>query len=134
MAYSNRYFHMLVGWSEDKSRYVDLTSRGPEYGDVGEVFDNMIQMTVFGPIYGTANYGEIGIWLTEKQQDDLIAGILERRGIHPANSKPAIEDMLHTHYPIHADGEVQSVIHPAKFKSYSLTKYSLLVNIQGVVS
>jgi len=81
MAHSNHYFHMPTMLSPE--RHIDLLSRTEEYGESGEVFDNIIQMVVKGPIYGstTIKEGEVGIWLTEKEQDDLIAGILERRGV-----------------------------------------------------
>lgn len=104
MAHSNHYFRMNTKLSPE--RHIDLLSRGPEYGEVGEVFNNMIQLVVKGPIYGTEDNGEIGIWLTQKEQDDLIVGILERRGL-------AIYRYCGTeHGEIHSDGQQQSSIHP----------------------
>jgi hypothetical protein len=98
-------------------RHIDLLARTPEYGEVGEVFDNMIQMVVKGPIYGstTIKEGEIGIWLTEQEQDDLIAGILERRGISQKAYQGFLFGVSGAHYnPITAEGDMQSSIHPHK--------------------
>lgn len=108
MAHSNHYFRMNSKLSSE--RHVNLLARTPEYGEVGEVFDNMIQMVVKGPIYGstTIKEGEVGIWLTEQEQDDLIAGILERR------NKKIMELCWLDENPITAEGSEQSRIHPAK--------------------
>lgn len=111
MAHSNKYFHMLT---KNGDRYVDLTARTPEYGENDEVFNNMIQMTVYGPIYGTADKGEVGIWLTEQEQDDLIAGILERRGIKLVKMEISEEWVEIPITPISATGNEQSFIHPTE--------------------
>jgi hypothetical protein len=96
-------------------RHIDLLARTPEYGEVGEVFDNMIQMVVKGPIYGstTIKEGEVGIWLTEQEQDDLIAGILERRGMQLVYTKDGLQVWSNLD-PITAEGNEQSRIHPHK--------------------
>ncbi len=117
MAHSNHYFHMVNKLSSE--RHIDLLARTPEYGEVGKVFDNMIQMVVKGPIYGstTIKEGEIGIWLTEQEQDDLIAGILERRGIKLVKMEISEEWVEIPITPITADGNEQSRIHPHKLPS-----------------
>jgi hypothetical protein len=116
MAHSNHYFHMVV---RNADGYIDLLARTPEYGEVGEIFDNMIQLIVKGPVYGTTEQGEIGIWLTEQEQDDLIHAIYERRGLRwcGGGSKPAYKERFFNYVetePIHAEGDQQSYIHPAK--------------------
>jgi hypothetical protein len=52
--------------------------------------------------------------LTEQQQDDLIAGILERRGvkIHAIKSWLRYSETLDRPFPISSDGQQQSKIHP----------------------
>lgn len=53
--------------------------------------------------------------LTEQEQDDLIVGILERRGvkIHAIKSWLRYSEALDRPCPINSDGQEQSKIHPA---------------------
>lgn len=94
--------------TRNQKRYIDFLARESEYGEAGEVFENMIQMVVHGPIYGTPNEGDVGIWLTEQEQDDLIAGILERRGVQSYKLGDRFPEKA-----ISAIGNEQSRIHPA---------------------
>ena len=109
MSHSNHYFSL----DPSPLRSIDLISRTEEYS-------NAVQMVVKGPVYGMAEHAEIGIFLSEEEQDILIAGILERRGISAIETFAAIyqlRDNAVAGKEISSDGSEQSIISPAQKKS-----------------
>jgi hypothetical protein len=66
--------------------------------------DNHIRMIISDDVFDTTS----AITLTEQEQDDLIAGILERR------NKKIMELCWLDETPITAEGDMQSSIHPHK--------------------
>lgn len=108
MAHSNHYFQL----DTDSGRGISIIARhDPDK-------DNFLQVVVKGPIYGTADMGEVGIYLTEEEQDKLIAGILERRGLYIGPDAPFW--YLNQEYngknvePITSDTQEKSKICPSK--------------------
>jgi hypothetical protein len=110
MAHSNLYFQMEVL----DGREISLTSRTEEWSDANQPQTNMIQMIVRGPVYGTGMTGDVGVYLTEQQQDDLIMGILERRGIRIKSLSGWAEGYTEPLVPIEPTSNQKSRIHPPK--------------------
>jgi hypothetical protein len=107
MTHSNHYYRQII----KETGHIDLLARHEVDEQLQDI--NCIQMIVHGPVYGTTMTRDVGIWLSEKEQDDLIAGILERRGY-----KLYIDDDLNAEIklydPITAERNEQSRIHPHK--------------------
>jgi hypothetical protein len=110
MAHSNLYFQMEVLGG----REISLTSRTEEWSDANQPQTNMIQMIVRGPVYGIGMTGDVGVYLTEQQQDDLIAGILERRGMRITSLSGWAEGYTNTMGIIEPTSNQKSKIHPPK--------------------
>lgn len=113
MAESHHYFHMPT--DEYHNRHIDLISR-----DEPDT-ENCIQMIVHGAVYGTSQKGDIGIWLSEDAQNDLIVGLLERRGVPAEITRLKIAETIgqwqsngKTVDPISSTSTQQSTIHPVK--------------------
>ena len=113
MSYSNHYFKLKSTFNDN--RHINLIARGIEYISNDEVCENIIQLIAGGPVYGTSLIGEIGVWLTEKDQNKLIAGILERRGLNPEFILQLLADPYNNFdesNPISSTGDEKSIICP----------------------
>lgn len=111
MAHSNKYFEMKSKF--DSTRSISLISRDEMDENFNEV--KAVQLVVKGDVYGTDLKGEIGIFLTEKEQNDLIIGILERRGVKPNATKTWLRyvETLDCPFPISPYANEQSKILPS---------------------
>jgi hypothetical protein len=72
--------------------------------------NNKIMMIISDDLFNTTS----AITLTEQEQDDLIAGILERRGIQLVKMEISETWVEIPTTPITAEGNQQSKVHPHK--------------------
>jgi hypothetical protein len=94
---ANHYYAQQL---QEKGSMIDL---------IAEENNNDIQMIISDDLFNTTS----AITLTEKEQDDLIAGILERRGMQLVYTKDGLQVWSNLD-PITAEGNEQSRIHPHK--------------------
>ncbi len=107
---SNTYFKQTIG-TGNAAGTIELTAEG--------YAKNAISIRMTG--YASAFWA-----LDEKAQDDFIAGMLERRGVNPANTFDAIRELVRkpTIIAMEADNDKQSKIHPANLNALSFDDVS----------
>lgn len=99
-------------------KYTQRNEAAGEFSDEREVIltsveGDKIELSV--TFRDESRNSRVNITLTEQEQDDLIAGILERRGVDTARIKAYIKfSVEELKVPsISSDGQEQSKLHPA---------------------